>query len=117
MSYLATLATVVAHAFELQRICSRAASSSSSSPPSSYAAASAAFVCAAKESAPEHLWCSAMASKVLLLAALLGVASAIYPDDHWSYSTKLTASNIDDEIKAAVDGGKTMFVRLIASAG
>ena len=58
-----------------------------------------------------------MASKVLLLAALLGVASAIYPDDHWSYSTKLSASNIDDEIKSAVDGGKTMFVRLVASAG
>jgi hypothetical protein len=59
----------------------------------------------------------AMASKVLLLAALLGVASAIYPDDHWSFSKKLTSANIDDEIKAAVDGGKTMFVRLIASAG
>jgi hypothetical protein len=58
-----------------------------------------------------------MASKVLLLAALLGVASAIYPDDHWSFSKKLTSSNIDDEIKSAVDGGKTMFVRLIASAG
>ena len=58
-----------------------------------------------------------MASKVLLLAALLGVASAIYPDDHWNFSKKLTSSNIDDEIKAAVDGGKTLFVRLIASAG
>jgi hypothetical protein len=67
--------------------------------------------------ARELLWLSAMAGKVLLLAALLGVASAIYPDDHWSYSTKLSASNIDDEIKSAVDGGKTMFVRLVASAG
>jgi hypothetical protein len=50
-----------------------------------------------------------MATKVLLLAALLGVATAIYPDDHWSYSTKLTTSNIDAEIKNAVDGGKTLF--------
>ena len=47
----------------------------------------------------------------------MGVASAIYPDDHWSFAKKLTSSNIDDEIKSAVDGGKTMFVRLIASAG
>ena len=57
------------------------------------------------------------ASKVLLLAALLGVASAIYPDDHWSYSTKLTAANIDTEIENAISAGKTLFVRFIASAG
>jgi hypothetical protein len=54
---------------------------------------------------------------MLLLAAVLGVAAAIYPDDHWTYSTQLTAANIDSEIATAVDSGKTMFVRIIASAG
>ena len=49
----------------------------------------------------------------LLTAALL----AIYPDEHWDYSTKLTKDNIDSTIKECVDGGKTLFVRFIASEG
>lgn len=56
------------------------------------------------------------------LALLLGVclaagAGAMYPDDHWSYSTKLTTSNFDDVVKSAVDGGRTLFVKWIASEG
>jgi len=56
-------------------------------------------------------------AKVAVLLALLGVAAAIYPDDHWSYSTKLSSANAETEIKKAVDSGKTMFVRFIASEG
>ncbi len=32
---------------------------------------------------------------VLALATLMGVAVAIYPDDHWQYSTKLTPATIE----------------------
>jgi len=62
-------------------------------------------------------------ARVALLVTLLGVAAAdgggdsIYPTDHWKFVTKITPANVDSEIKAAVDGGKTMFVRLIASEG
>ena len=54
-----------------------------------------------------------MALRVALMAALLGVAfSGIYPDDHWSYSTKLTSTDdMDKFIKTNVDAGKTAFVR------
>ena len=31
-----------------------------------------------------------MARVVVALAALVGAASAIYPDDHWDHSTRLT---------------------------
>lgn len=59
--------------------------------------------------------------QVLLLLFMLGLVhqqvTAIYPDDHFSFSKKLTTSNFDNEIKEAVDSGKTMFVRWIASAG
>jgi hypothetical protein len=53
----------------------------------------------------------------LAVFALLGVAQAIYPDNHWNHATKLTVSNFDEEIKTAVDSGKTMMVRWIASEG
>lgn len=53
----------------------------------------------------------------LVVLALLGVAHAIYPENHWQHSTKLTVANFDDEIKKAVDSGKTMMVRWIASEG
>jgi hypothetical protein len=43
--------------------------------------------------------------------------AGIYPSDHWSYATKITPSNVDAEIKAAVDGGKTLYMRMIASEG
>jgi hypothetical protein len=53
----------------------------------------------------------------LALAALLSVVSAIYPSDHWSYSTKLTTSNYADKITTEINSGKTVFVRFIASEG
>jgi len=48
-----------------------------------------------------------------LFYTLLMVAgvSAIYPADHWSYSTKLSNTIADDFIKENVDAGKTVFVR------
>ena len=49
----------------------------------------------------------------LLTAALL----AIYPDNHFDYSTKVTGANIDKVIGDVVDAGKTLFVRFIASEG
>lgn len=57
-------------------------------------------------------------SRLLRLSLALlasSVAVAIYPDDHWSFSTKLTTSNYADEIQAGIDNGKTVFVRFIAS--
>jgi len=55
----------------------------------------------------------------LLTAALASAAAvnAIYPPDHWSYSTKLTQENYADKIQGEIDGGKTVFVRWIASEG
>ena len=62
-----------------------------------------------------------MMRRGLLLATLLGalstLASAIYPDDHWDYATRLTADNFKDTIQTEIDAGKTMFVRWIASPG
>jgi len=56
----------------------------------------------------------------LLMMTLLGLVTtvlAIYPDDHWKYSTKLDSSSIDNFVKTNVDSGKTAFVRFIASEG
>jgi len=50
---------------------------------------------------------------LLLCATVL----AIYPDDHWKRSHKLTTDNFDEIVKKEVDAGKTLFVRWIASAG
>jgi len=47
-------------------------------------------------------------AKIILLDTLIGVASAIYPDDHWTYSTKLSNAMADDFIKENVDAGKTV---------
>jgi len=59
-----------------------------------------------------------MRARVLLaLSALASVANAIYPDDHWSHSTRLTTDNFESSVQAAIDEGKTMFVRWIASSG
>lgn len=51
----------------------------------------------------------------LALLASAAAVVAIYPDDHWSYSTKLTTSNYADAIQTEIDNGKTVFVRFIAS--
>jgi hypothetical protein len=57
-------------------------------------------------------------ARFLLAALLVGAVSAdIYPDDHWSYSTKLSVDSFDSFIKTNVDSGKTAFVRWIASSG
>jgi len=57
---------------------------------------------------------------LLLSLALLGAPvtlAAIYPDDHWTYSTKLTTSNYVETIEKEIDNGKTVFVRFVASEG
>jgi len=54
---------------------------------------------------------------LLALALCPVLATAIYPDDHFKYSTQLTAETFDDKVKEVVDSGKTFFVRWIASAG
>jgi hypothetical protein len=36
---------------------------------------------------------------ILLLISLIAGASAIYPDNHWSFSTKLSESNFDQTVK------------------
>lgn len=71
-----------------------------------------------------------MIRRLCLLLAVVALAAAhpghdhdhmhdpsIYPHDHWSYSTKLTKQNFDSVIQEAIDAGKTMFVRWIASDG
>ena len=49
--------------------------------------------------------------------AIAFLAAAIYPEDHWSFSSKLTVANFDETVKTQVDSGKTLFVRWIASSG
>jgi len=55
--------------------------------------------------------------RALLVAFFLKVSYAIYPDDHWTYSTQLTSSNYEKVIESEIDAGKTVFVRYIASPG
>ena len=57
--------------------------------------------------------------QILLVAALAGGAAAagIYPEGHFERSTKLTVNTFDDVVQSAIDSGKTMFVRWIASEG
>jgi len=54
---------------------------------------------------------------VLSLLAASQANAGIYPSGHFDFVTKLTTANVNDEIKKAVDAGKTMFVRTIASEG
>ena len=60
---------------------------------------------------------SKLATLVVVSVGLQQAAAGIYPDDHFDYSTKLTTDNFNAEVTAAVDAGKTMFVRFIASEG
>ena len=54
----------------------------------------------------------------LLLAGVVGMARAIYPDDHWTYSTKFTSvEQLNEVAQGAIDKDQTLFVRWIASAG
>ena len=50
--------------------------------------------------------CSAEKMRALAALCLLAGAAAIYPDDHWTYSTKLTTQEeFNSFIKAEVDAG------------
>lgn len=53
----------------------------------------------------------------LVLVASLALVHAIYPDDHWQYSTKLTVDTFAPSIENELKAGKTVFVRWIASEG
>jgi hypothetical protein len=55
--------------------------------------------------------------KVIGILSLLVATNAIYNDDHWTYATKLTPENADAVVNDAIEAGKTMFVRWIASEG
>ena len=61
-----------------------------------------------------------MASKGIVIASLtlmaISVAHALYPDDHWNYSTRLTQDNFMSTLKDVIESDKTLFVRWIASA-
>jgi len=60
----------------------------------------------------------AVMSVLGLLTAVAGVAQAgIYPDNHWDFSTELTADTADAFVKENVDAGKTVMIRWIASEG
>ena len=45
------------------------------------------------------------------------MANAIYPEDHFEYSTKLTNENHEKFISDNISAGKTVFLRTIASSG
>jgi hypothetical protein len=53
---------------------------------------------------------------IALTSALL-VTAGIYPESHFDYATKMTAANKDSVIADAINAGKTLFVRFIASEG
>ena len=67
--------------------------------------------------AVDHTLFACVSLAVMGSVALASVASAIYPDDHWTYSTKLTSDNFEAKVTEEVDAGRTLFVRWIASAG
>jgi hypothetical protein len=46
--------------------------------------------------------------KVALALAWAHQALAIYADDHWNYSTKLTEENFDSFVQGGIDAGKTV---------
>jgi hypothetical protein len=50
--------------------------------------------------------------KAITCLALLAAAGAIYPEDHWTYSTKIKSrEQLDALVKTESDAGKTLFVR------
>jgi len=55
-----------------------------------------------------------MGVATLLTTALL---AGIYPEGHFERVIKLTTSNFESTVTAAVDSGKSLFVRWIASEG
>lgn len=57
-----------------------------------------------------HIW-------LVGLAIIVSTAMAIYPEDHWNYSTKLTKENYGSFLADNLAAGKTVLVRTIASSG
>jgi hypothetical protein len=61
----------------------------------------------------------ALLAVTLLVAGLVGPSWAIYPGDHWTYSTEITSqeqfTDLIQEAVASADG--TLMVRWIASEG
>jgi hypothetical protein len=48
-------------------------------------------------------------ARLLIASLILGVATAIYPADHWTFSTKLTDdATASTFVKDNVDAGKTV---------
>lgn len=59
-----------------------------------------------------------MGRVAVVMALLVGSAmGGIYPDGHFDVSTKLTLDNYEGVIQNAIDAGKTLMVRFIASEG
>lgn len=58
-----------------------------------------------------------VAAILVVISSTSSVVNALYPDDHWSFSTKLTKSNYAEKIQAGIDADQTVFVRFIASEG
>jgi len=56
-------------------------------------------------------------SALLVLTTAALVHGGIHPDGHWDRCKELTPENADDFVKENVDGGKTVFIRWIASEG
>eukprot|EP00440_Ansanella_granifera_P047966 gb/GFBE01051959.1/.p1 GENE.gb/GFBE01051959.1/~~gb/GFBE01051959.1/.p1 ORF type:complete len:235 (+),score=69.19 gb/GFBE01051959.1/:1-705(+) len=51
------------------------------------------------------------------IALVLGVAQAIYPENHWEKSVKITKENADAFVKEHVDAGRTVIIRAISKVG
>jgi len=60
-----------------------------------------------------------MAALSLLIGAVVvgTVSCSLFAEDHWTYSTDLTSENVDEFVKSNVDGGRTVFIKWIASEG
>jgi hypothetical protein len=66
----------------------------------------------------DHVWFSkalqiSSAMRIFLLKVALALAwahqaLAIYADDHWNYSTKLSEENFDSFVQGGIDSGKTV---------
>lgn len=58
-----------------------------------------------------------MALIALTVGLLASLTGAIYPEDHWTKSFKMTSDNFAGKVQEEIDAGKTLMVRFIASAG
>jgi hypothetical protein len=55
-------------------------------------------------------------TSVLLVLLLVGAVNAIYPDDHWKYSTEIKDSDtFNAVVEESIAEDQTLFVRWIAS--